>query len=74
MSSIGGDLYAQFELMSDEQRDQIINDLLDRWLAKHFGGDEIADDEREVLRMMMAAAVDAETARVRTNVTKSQDG
>ncbi len=67
MASIGGDLYAQFELMTDEQRDQVIDNLLDRWIAKHMRGCDIDDNERAALRVVMVQAIEDQIEEVRAN-------
>jgi hypothetical protein len=64
MIKIAHDLYRAYELMSEEQRAEVIDTMVDKYLNKHWPGVE-ADDDRDALRFLMAVAINELVDEVR---------
>ena len=58
-----------WEQISEEQREQVIGDLVDTFIRKRMTGMEITDDIRAALAVVMVAAVKDEVAAMKSGLT-----
>jgi hypothetical protein len=67
--AIDSDPYRVWEQISEEQREQVIDDLVDTFIRKRMTGMEITDDMRAALAVVMVAAVKDEVAAMKSGLT-----
>jgi hypothetical protein len=69
MTTIDSDPYRVWEQISEEQREQVIDDLVDTFIRKRMTGMGITDDMRAALAVVMVAVVKDEVAAMKSGLT-----
>jgi hypothetical protein len=69
LAEIYGDPHRAWELISEEQRNQVVGTLLDQFIHKNMVGVEIRDDMRNALRVVIAMVIDDEITKTKSGQT-----